>query len=725
MWVCRDLAHSKRGILVPRILVADDNSNIQKMVTLAFQDHGIEVVAVGNGEAAVRRLLDINPDVVLADVFMPVRNGYELCEFIKNDPKFSKVPVILLVGAFDPLDEAEARRVGADGILKKPFVPPDPLIAMVTAVMAKAPKPEPKAAAPEIEIPKPPPPAPPPVMESFPEPTPEEEAYTFGTGRRSLDDDDDTGGSRAAQAVLTPAAASAETSSSSEDDASFTETGADWKRRDQVDSESVPSFAPALIDDFTEQNSSVHEAELESIEVGLAPDATMQAAIESTPQATMQKTVEPAIDAPSAAAESNARVTEAPKSAIPVEIEHPLPSSESLLSSLAGAFADATATPTEAAIEERMTRVLPRSWAKPLEDSFQSTKGLTDLMGPALADPGARTKPEEVAEAAPPAVEAPAAPETSSQENRPSQETAEAGGSSVSAEPAAPEILSSAAPPAAVLAWESSRSATIEVQSTPPVELNSAPAQIESLAPEVEAPPEIHEPARAELTPSTVADAFRAFSPVTPAEEPPVTTESPTSATSLESSSVTPEPTVAATEPAPVTPEEPAITAEAPEIMAEAPAMVAESPALAAEPPAAATEVATSSVEAASEEEEPLAPPVAILESAEIVAREIGRIPTVETVAEASAQSQVPELAAQTTTPALAAEAVSEPAASSTATPEAAPASAAPAATAAPNVDELVAKVLEKLGPQLHELLSKSLVRPLVEDLLHKPDEKK
>src|SRR6202167_2091090 len=128
-----------RGITVPRILVADDNTNIQKMVVLAFQERGVEVIAVGNGEAAVRRLPDANPDLVLADVFMPVRNGYEVCEFVKKDPRFSHVPVILLVGAFDPLDEKEARRVGADGVLKKPFVPPDPLIAMVMSALEKIP----------------------------------------------------------------------------------------------------------------------------------------------------------------------------------------------------------------------------------------------------------------------------------------------------------------------------------------------------------------------------------------------------------------------------------------------------------------------------------------------------------------------------------------------------------------------------------------------------------
>src|ERR1700692_1362243 len=127
-----------RGITVPRILVADDNTNIQKMVVLAFQERGVEVIRCGNVEAAVRRLPDANPDLVLADVFMPVRNGYEVCEFVKKDPRFSHVPVVLLVGAFDPLDEREAQRVGADGILKKPFVPPDPLITMVKTLLDRA-----------------------------------------------------------------------------------------------------------------------------------------------------------------------------------------------------------------------------------------------------------------------------------------------------------------------------------------------------------------------------------------------------------------------------------------------------------------------------------------------------------------------------------------------------------------------------------------------------------
>jgi CheY-like chemotaxis protein len=104
-----------------RILLADDSITIQKVVNLTFADEGIEVVAVSNGDLAERRLNEVKPDLVLADIFMPGKNGYELCEVIKQNPLFRNVPVVLLVGAFEPFDQAEARRVQADAHLTKPF----------------------------------------------------------------------------------------------------------------------------------------------------------------------------------------------------------------------------------------------------------------------------------------------------------------------------------------------------------------------------------------------------------------------------------------------------------------------------------------------------------------------------------------------------------------------------------------------------------------------------
>jgi CheY-like chemotaxis protein len=104
-----------------KILLADDSITIQKVVNLTFSDEGIEVVAVSNGDVAERRLNEVKPDLVLADIFMPGKNGYELCEAIKQNPQFRNVPVVLLVGAFEPFDQAEARRVRADAHLTKPF----------------------------------------------------------------------------------------------------------------------------------------------------------------------------------------------------------------------------------------------------------------------------------------------------------------------------------------------------------------------------------------------------------------------------------------------------------------------------------------------------------------------------------------------------------------------------------------------------------------------------
>jgi CheY-like chemotaxis protein len=235
---------------VPKILIADDNTNIQRMVALAFEERGIQVVAVGNGEAAVRRLVDLNPDIVLADIFMPVRSGYEVCEYIKKDQRFSHIPVILLIGAFDPLDEKEARRVGADGVLKKPFVPPDPLIAMVTSVLEKNPQfvaelakakeviaepvplPEPVVAA-KID-PKP--------LPHFPEPTPEEAAlvYGFGSGRRSILEEEKD---RDEPALPVDAEAT-------EEEFQAAETSRDW-RRNAMDFEVpvVEGGSPAFSDD--------------------------------------------------------------------------------------------------------------------------------------------------------------------------------------------------------------------------------------------------------------------------------------------------------------------------------------------------------------------------------------------------------------------------------------------------------------------------------------------
>ena len=101
------------------ILLADDSVTIQKVVELTFMDEDYEVVAVGNGDEAVRRLDDVDPDLVIADVHMPGANGFDLCRAAKE--RNPSTPVLLLVGTFEPFQEADAEAAGADGHLKKPF----------------------------------------------------------------------------------------------------------------------------------------------------------------------------------------------------------------------------------------------------------------------------------------------------------------------------------------------------------------------------------------------------------------------------------------------------------------------------------------------------------------------------------------------------------------------------------------------------------------------------
>jgi CheY-like chemotaxis protein len=150
-----------------KLLLADDSITIQKVIDLTFADEGVEVVTVGDGADAIEKIEQWLPDVVLADVFMPGFNGYEVCEYIKGSEKLKHIPVMLLVGSFEPFDEVEARRVGANDTLTKPFQSIRRLIEKVgDLVSAKPPEkekdtaelpkkeqaPEPRLSTAELEI---------------------------------------------------------------------------------------------------------------------------------------------------------------------------------------------------------------------------------------------------------------------------------------------------------------------------------------------------------------------------------------------------------------------------------------------------------------------------------------------------------------------------------------------------------------------------------------------
>lgn len=104
-----------------KLLVADDSPYYQTVLGLTFTDEGMEVTTVGDGQGALEKLEQSTPDVILASVSMPGIGGYELCERIKQNERFGHIPVMLLAGLHEPFDQAEARRVGADDVVTKPF----------------------------------------------------------------------------------------------------------------------------------------------------------------------------------------------------------------------------------------------------------------------------------------------------------------------------------------------------------------------------------------------------------------------------------------------------------------------------------------------------------------------------------------------------------------------------------------------------------------------------
>src|SRR5258708_24964443 len=102
-----------------RILLADDSVTIQKVIELTFMDEDYEVRTVGNGDEALAMLTALQVDFVIADVHMPGASGYEVCR--RSKQQRPQVPVLLLVGTFEPFDESQARECGANSYLKKPF----------------------------------------------------------------------------------------------------------------------------------------------------------------------------------------------------------------------------------------------------------------------------------------------------------------------------------------------------------------------------------------------------------------------------------------------------------------------------------------------------------------------------------------------------------------------------------------------------------------------------
>jgi len=130
------------------LLLADDSVTIQRVIELTFADEDVQVVAVSDGDQAIAQLEASPPDIVLADVGMPGKNGYEVAEYMKRSPRLAHIPVVLLTGAFEPVDQARLEDAGCEGVLAKPFEP-QLVIGRVKDLLSK-PRP---ASAPQAPLP--------------------------------------------------------------------------------------------------------------------------------------------------------------------------------------------------------------------------------------------------------------------------------------------------------------------------------------------------------------------------------------------------------------------------------------------------------------------------------------------------------------------------------------------------------------------------------------------
>lgn len=125
--------------MMPKLLLADDSITVQRVIALTFQGEGIEVIAVGDGDQAVAAIDRERPQIVLADLSMPGRDGYAVAEHVKRSPELvGNTRVVLLTGAAEPVEESRSRALGIDGVLSKPFEP-QVATALVRRLLAEPP----------------------------------------------------------------------------------------------------------------------------------------------------------------------------------------------------------------------------------------------------------------------------------------------------------------------------------------------------------------------------------------------------------------------------------------------------------------------------------------------------------------------------------------------------------------------------------------------------------
>jgi CheY-like chemotaxis protein len=123
--------------LVPTVYFIDDSATMREVIKIAFRKENIHVITCADASSALAQFGDNAPDAVITDVIMPDKDGYEVCEYIKQHEQFGKIPVILMSGVVNRGVAEKAMAVKADELVRKPFQPQD-LIARVKSLLKPA-----------------------------------------------------------------------------------------------------------------------------------------------------------------------------------------------------------------------------------------------------------------------------------------------------------------------------------------------------------------------------------------------------------------------------------------------------------------------------------------------------------------------------------------------------------------------------------------------------------
>ena len=119
-----------------KILIVDDEIQLITMVQMRLEANGYEVITANDGEKGLEKAKTENPDLIMLDVMMPKMDGYKVCGLLKNDTRYSKIPIILFSARAQQDDKDVGGEVGADAYITKPFEPPV-LLAKIEELIGK------------------------------------------------------------------------------------------------------------------------------------------------------------------------------------------------------------------------------------------------------------------------------------------------------------------------------------------------------------------------------------------------------------------------------------------------------------------------------------------------------------------------------------------------------------------------------------------------------------